>query len=84
MLADATEAAARSLVQHEDPTSDGLRKLVEQIISEKVDDGQLEESNMTFGELTRIKETFVDSLISYYHTRIPYPGFPEAGSRPAA
>ena len=83
MLADATEAAARALVQHEDPTSDGLRKLVEQIISEKVDDGQLEESNMTFGELTRIKETFVDSLISYYHTRIPYPGFPEAGSVPA-
>jgi membrane-associated HD superfamily phosphohydrolase len=80
MLADATEAAARSLVQNEDPTSEGLRELVEQIISEKVEDGQLEESDMTFGELTRIKETFVDSLISYYHTRIPYPGFPGTGS----
>ncbi len=76
MLSDATEAAARAMVQHEDPTSDSLRKLVEQIITEKVEDGQLEESDVTFGELTRIKETFVDSLISYYHTRIPYPGFP--------
>jgi len=76
MLSDATEAAARALVQNEDPTSDSLRKMVEQIIAEKVEDGQLEESDVTFGELTRIKETFVDSLISYYHTRIPYPGFP--------
>ncbi len=76
MLSDAAEAAARSMVQNEDPTSDSLRKLVEQIIAEKVEDGQLEESDMTFGELTRIKEMFVDTLIGYYHTRIPYPGFP--------
>jgi cyclic-di-AMP phosphodiesterase PgpH len=76
MLADATEAATRALAQHEDPTSEGIRRLVESIISEKVEDGQLEESDVTFGELTRIKEAFVDALIGYYHTRIPYPGFP--------
>jgi len=76
MLSDATEAAARAMVQHEDPTSEKLRALVEGIIGEKVEDGQLEESDVTFGELTRIKEAFVDTLIGYYHTRIPYPGFP--------
>ena len=76
MLADACEAATRSMVQNEDPTSDGIRKLVQGIIAEKVEDGQLEESEVTFGELTRIKEAFVDALIGYYHTRIPYPGFP--------
>jgi hypothetical protein len=76
MLADATEAATRTLVQSEDPTSEGIRRLVEAIIAEKVEDGQLEESEVTFGELTRIKEAFVDALIGYYHTRIPYPGFP--------
>ncbi|MDP2622363.1 MAG: HDIG domain-containing protein [Actinomycetota bacterium] len=80
MLADATEAAARALVQHEDPTSESIRGLVEAIIAEKVEDGQLEESAVTFGELTRIKEAFVDALIGYYHTRIPYPGFPAARS----
>ena len=80
MLADATEASARALVQHEDPTSDSIRQLVEAIIAEKVEDGQLEESEVTFGELTRIKEAFVDALIGYYHTRIPYPGFPAARS----
>jgi hypothetical protein len=80
MLADATEAATRALVQSEDPTSEGIRVLVESVITEKVEDGQLEESDVTFGELTRIKEAFVDSLIGYYHTRIPYPGFPAARS----
>jgi putative nucleotidyltransferase with HDIG domain len=79
MLADATEAATRALVQHEDPTSEGIRELVESVIAEKVEDGQLEESEVTFGELTRLKEAFVDSLIGYYHTRIPYPNFPSGG-----
>ncbi|OFW66120.1 MAG: hypothetical protein A2Z12_02485 [Actinobacteria bacterium RBG_16_68_21] len=80
MLADATEAGTRALVQHEDPTSESIRRLVEGIIAEKVEDGQLEESDVTFGELTRIKEAFVDALIGYYHTRIPYPGFPATRS----
>lgn len=76
MMSDSCEAAARALVQQEDPTSESLRNLVEQVIAEKVEDGQLEESQVTFGELTRIKETIVDGLIGYYHARIPYPGFP--------
>lgn len=80
MLADATEAATRALVQHEDPTSESIRELVESVITEKVEDGQLEESDVTFGELTRVREAFVDSLIGYYHTRIPYPNFPAARS----
>jgi len=84
MLADATEAATRALVQHEDPTSEGIRDLVESVIAEKVEDGQLEESDVTFGELTRLKEAFVDSLIGYYHTRIPYPSFPNAGGDQSA
>jgi hypothetical protein len=84
MMSDAAEAATRSMVQSEDPTAEGIRSLVEQIIAEKVEDGQLEESAVTFGELTRIKESLVDALIGYYHARIPYPGFPDLrGARPA-
>jgi len=82
MMSDSCEAAARALAQQEDPTSENLRNLVEQVIAEKVEDGQLEESQVTFGELTRIKETIVDGLIGYYHARIPYPGFP-GGSVPS-
>ncbi len=76
MMSDACEAAARAMVQEEDPTEESLRGLVERVIAEKVEDGQLEDSEVTFGELTRMKEAIVDSLISHYHARIPYPGFP--------
>jgi putative nucleotidyltransferase with HDIG domain len=76
MLADAVEAAARSLAQHEDPTGESLKKLVDQIVGEKLDDGQLDRSELTFGDLTKVKEAFVLALIGYYHTRVPYPGFP--------
>jgi hypothetical protein len=41
-----------------------------------VDDGQLDESQLTFGDLTRIKAELVRALMGYYHARVPYPGFP--------
>jgi putative nucleotidyltransferase with HDIG domain len=76
MIADACEGAARAMAQQEDPTGDSLRKLVESIVNEKLEDGQLDESDLTYGDLTKVKIAIVDSLIGYYHTRIPYPGFP--------
>jgi ssRNA-specific RNase YbeY (16S rRNA maturation enzyme) len=74
MLADCTEAGTRPGAAR-GPDQQSIRQLVEGIIAEKVEDGQLEESDVTFGELTRIKEAFVDALIGLPH-RIPYPGFP--------
>ena len=76
MLSDAVEGATRALVQHEDPTSGGIRKVVDQVVAEKFEDNQLDESSLTFGELTKVKDALVEALIGYYHTRIPYPGFP--------
>ena len=82
MLCDAIEAAARSLAYLDNPTADGLRKVVEQVVDEKFEDGQLDESDLTFGDLTRVKQALVDALISHYHHRIVYPNFP--GSAAAA
>jgi len=76
MIADACEGAARALSQQEDPTGDSLRKLVDSIVGEKLEDGQLDESDLTYGDLTKVKLAIVEALIGYYHTRIPYPGFP--------
>jgi putative nucleotidyltransferase with HDIG domain len=76
MLCDAIEAAARSLAYLDNPTADGLRKVVEQVVDEKLEDGQLDESALTFGDLTRVKQALVDALISHYHHRIVYPNFP--------
>jgi putative nucleotidyltransferase with HDIG domain len=76
MITDACEGAARALAQQEDPTGDSLRKLVDSIVGEKLEDGQLDESDLTYGDLTKVKHAIVEALIGYYHTRIPYPGFP--------
>jgi hypothetical protein len=76
MIADATEAAARAYAQSEQPTEEGLSKLVDSIVSEKLDDGQFDESSLTFGELTTIKREVVAALSAYYHARVEYPDFP--------
>jgi len=76
MLSDATEAAARAYSQEEDPSAEGLQRVVETVVGEKVDDGQLDASALTFGDLTTIKAELVLALMGYYHARVPYPGFP--------
>ncbi len=76
MISDAVEGATRALAQHEDPTPESLRKVVDSVVGEKLDDGQFDESDLTFGDLTRVKDALVAALVGYYHTRIPYPGFP--------
>lgn len=80
MLSDATEAAARAYSQEDDPTAEGLQQVVDTVVGEKVDDGQLDESALTFGDLTAIKAELVRALMGYYHARVPYPGFPGPGA----
>ncbi|NHZ70401.1 MAG: HDIG domain-containing protein [Proteobacteria bacterium] len=76
MISDATEAAARAYAQQEQPTEEGLAKLVDAIVSEKLEDGQFDDSSLTFGELTTIKREIVSGLSAYYHARVEYPDFP--------
>jgi membrane-associated HD superfamily phosphohydrolase len=76
MICDAVEGAARAHAQQQDPTAESITKVVDAVVGEKLDDGQLDESDLTFGDLTHVKAAVVDALIGYYHTRVPYPGFP--------
>jgi putative nucleotidyltransferase with HDIG domain len=76
MLADALEAACRAVFQAEEPTPDAIEKVVDRIMNEKLEDGQLSESPLTLAELTKIRRAFLDSLIGHYHQRIAYPNFP--------
>lgn len=78
MMADALEGATRAVFADEDPSPEKIRRVVERVVGEKVADGQLSESALTLGDLTRVKEAFVDSLVGHYHQRIPYPDFPQA------
>jgi hypothetical protein len=76
MISDSIEAAARAYSQEEDPTAEGLQRVVDSVVEEKVTDGQLDRSALTFGDLTAVKGELVQALMGYYHARVPYPGFP--------
>jgi hypothetical protein len=76
MLADSLEAACRANFQNEEPTPEAIEKVVDRVIDEKLNDGQLSESPLTLSEMTQIRSAFLDSLVGHYHQRIAYPNFP--------
>ena len=69
-LADACEAAARSMVK---PTPNKIEALVWEIIRKRIRDGQLNNANLTIAEITKIRESFTKTLITMNHSRIAYP-----------
>ena len=71
MLADSVEAASRSL---SDPTHRRLETLIEDIVAGRLADGQLDDTDLTFRDLSQIKRTFLSILLAIYHIRIRYPG----------
>ena len=70
MLADTVEAACRTL---DKPSVSRLEKFIKQLVMTKVELGQLDNSSLTFKELTNIQKAFVTILAGYYHSRIEYP-----------
>jgi len=76
MLADSLEAACRAVFQSDEPTPDAIEKVVDRVMNEKMEDGQLSESPLTLGEISKIRKAFLESLIGHYHQRIAYPNFP--------
>ena len=69
MLADTIEAACHTL---ENPTSQRLEKFISMLVSKKVEDGQLNNCDLTFNDIAKIKNSFVNLLTGYYHNRIKY------------
>ena len=70
MLADAVEAASRTLTE---PTSARIQGMVQKIINNIFIDGQLDECDLTLRDVQRIKDAFCELLLGVYHERIPYP-----------
>ena len=81
MLADGTEASVRSLTEKNPET---IRAMVDRIIDERVADGQLDECDLTFRDVERIKDAFCELLLGVYHERIPYPEDRITRIKPAA
>ncbi|MEA2691004.1 MAG: cyclic-di-AMP phosphodiesterase PgpH [Acidobacteriota bacterium] len=72
MLADGIEAASRTLVE---PTPSKIRTLIRTIAEDCLRDGQLDETDLTLKDLSRISEAFFRVLANIFHQRIDYPGF---------
>lgn len=70
MLSDSIEAASRSLDSVDEKNLD---QLATRLIKDKADDGQFDESLITFEELAQVKKTLVKTLCAFTHTRIKYP-----------
>jgi len=70
MLADSVEAASRSL---REPNAQSINDLVDRIVSYKLNQGQLNDSNITLKDLEIIKVIFKKMLMSIYHVRIDMP-----------
>jgi len=70
MLADSVEAASRTL---ENPTHKRLENLIDSIVDSRRDDGQLDETNLTFAEIDVIKDAYLNVLMGIYHVSVKYP-----------
>lgn len=70
MMADAVEAASRSLPEY---TEESISNLVDKIIDTQVEEGYFKECPITFKDIATIKAVFKEKLKTIYHTRISYP-----------
>lgn len=70
MMADAVEAASRSLKEY---NREAIAQLVSRIIDSQIAEGLLKETPLSFRDVETIKETFIEKLMTIYHTRIAYP-----------
>lgn len=70
LLADGIEAASRAM---KDPSYQKLDGLITKMIDDRVYEGQLSNTPLTFQDLRNIRETFLNILVGIYHTRVEYP-----------
>ncbi len=69
MLADSIEAAVRSLPSH---TREEIVEKIQEIFADRLADGQLRNSRLSFAEMEKVKSVFADVLEDMYHGRIRY------------
>ena len=70
MLADGCESAVRSM---DEPDPVKVENLISSIFKARTQDGQLDDSPLTFKDITSMKEEFLKILLGQHHKRIKYP-----------
>lgn len=69
-IADSAEAAVRSM---KEPTSEKIEALVQSIITDKLNDGQFDECDISMKDLKKVKDVICETLNGVFHNRIEYP-----------
>ncbi|MFD2679947.1 HD family phosphohydrolase [Bacillus seohaeanensis] len=69
-IADSVEAAVRSMSS---PTPEEIKKLVNNIINDRLQDGQFDECDLTLKQIQKVKHTLCETLNGIFHSRIEYP-----------
>jgi putative nucleotidyltransferase with HDIG domain len=70
MLADSCEAVVRASPLH---TAERISELVDEVFSERLAEGQLDDSELTLKNLRELAQSFQDTLRAVYHPRVEYP-----------
>ncbi len=70
MMADAVEAASRSL---KDYSPESINALVDKLVNGQIADGLLKEAPISLRDIETVKDTFKKRLATIYHSRIAYP-----------
>ena len=70
MLADATEATVRA---SNDRSRDRIRAIIENVIRERVEEGQFDECDLSLRDLRVVADSFATTMNAVYHPRVEYP-----------
>ena len=70
MLADASEATVRASSDH---SAERIRNLIDQVISERIEERQFNQCDVTLRDLAVVGDSFATTLNAVYHPRVEYP-----------
>lgn len=70
MIVDTVEAACRSLKSH---TKENTDQLIDRLIDGKIADGQLDNCQLSYGDIAQIRKILKAKMMSIYHVRVEYP-----------
>ena len=77
LLSDSVEAIATSTFTGAQVNENDLRRVVAEAVTERFNDGQFDECDLTMRDLFQIRESFVKTLTARFHQRITYPAAPK-------
>jgi putative nucleotidyltransferase with HDIG domain len=75
MLADGVEATLRATHDH---TAEAIERTIRKVVDDRLSEGQLDECDLTFRDLEKIRQVFFTILRGMFHPRITYPDYPGA------